>query len=210
MKDILVLFGLLLDKEGEDGGAGGAPQDPPKDPEPPQDPEPSGDFPKTQAELDAIVEKRLARDRKDREDAAAEQAKKDAMSETERLKAEKEAAEQKAQTAETAAQQRILTSEARSIALESGVSKEAAPYLLKAVQDQLAKVTFKDGEPVESELKTVIDTALKAMPGFTQAKKQDLGGGSNPGTSTVPQDLDKAAKGGDITAINAAFDALLK
>src|SRR5690625_570642 len=61
----------------------------------------------TQAELNAMIQRRLTRAQKQWEADAEEARKRANMDETERLKAEKEEAERKAQDAQTAANQRI-------------------------------------------------------------------------------------------------------
>ncbi|WP_313640086.1 scaffolding protein [Paenibacillus sp.] len=131
------------------------------DPDPNPTPDPTPDKTFTQADLDRIVADRLARDRKGREDyddiktkltalerSEADRAKAE-MTAAERLEAEKAEALKKAQEAEdrstareTAANQRIINAEFKSLAREANVPADRLAAALKLAD--LSAVTVDD------------------------------------------------------------------
>lgn len=134
----------------------------------------------TQVELDAIIERRLARDRKEREKAAEEEKKKASMTETERLKAEKEEADKKAQAAQEAADQRIIKAELKVQAAELGVEPEKLAYITKLADISGIEVT--DGEPDSKAIKKAVEAVIKDLPELVGGKRNgSIGGGANPG-----------------------------
>lgn len=179
---------------------------PEPDPQPTPDPTPEPEKTFSQAELDEIVAKRLARDRKGREDydevkaklAALEQAeeerKKAAMTETERLAAELEEARKKAQEAEeaksaalTSANQRLINAEFKTLAREANIPAERLEAALKLAE--LSEVTVDDYGNVIGA-KEAVD-ALVAAHGYLVEKAQPKPIGSPSGGNGDPQDKTK-------------------
>ena len=145
---------------GEGGGNDSEPtggNDPATDPTP----EPGKTF--TQEQLDEIISKRLARERKQWEQQIEEERKKAAMTEAERLKAEKEEAERKAQDAQTAANQRIINAEAKVLAVSLGVKPERVAYALK-LADLSAVEVDENGDPDADAIKAAIEAVINDLP----------------------------------------------
>lgn len=124
----------------------------------------------SQAELDAVISKRLARERKNWEKEAEDKAKKAAMTEAERLKAEKEEAERKAEATVKAANAKLISAEVLSTAATMGLNAKAALKLVDMdgiEMDDAGKITG-----VEAALKA----ALKEFPFLkSDDKAQALG-----------------------------------
>ena len=188
----------------------------------------------TQADLDALIQREKARAKKpfaDYDDIKAErerlkeaeEARKLAdMSDKERLEAEKQTALEKAQAAEesrdkalTAANQRLIKSEFRAIARESGIRADALDDAFK-LADTSAVSVDDDGNVIG--VKDVIEALVKDKPYLAeQAKKEpkSIGNPSNPnvdqGAKTAEQLLkeaaEKARKSGRIED-NVAYAAL--
>jgi hypothetical protein len=117
----------------------------------------------TQAELDEIIGKRLARERKDWLRQLEDETKKAAMTEGEKLKTEKEEAEKKAASAEAAANKRAIRAEAKVQALAAGIKAERLDHALKLAD--LAEITVgDDGEPDANAVKKAIDAIVKDFP----------------------------------------------
>lgn len=117
----------------------------------------------TQDELDAIIAKRLARERKAWEQQLEEERKKAAMTEGERLRAEKEEAERRAQEAQASANQRLINAEARVQAVTLGIRPERVAYALKLAD--LSAVDVDDsGNPDEAAIKAALEAVLKDLP----------------------------------------------
>jgi len=142
----------------------------------------------TQDELDAILAKRLARERKAWEQQIEEERKKAAMTEAERLKAEKEEAERKAQAAQEAANRRLINAEARVQAVALGVKPERVDYALRLADLSSVEVD-ENGNPDAAGIKAAIEAVLKDLPelkGQTAANKSggEFPGGGGTGTKT--------------------------
>lgn len=136
----------------------------------------------TQTELDAIIEKRLARDRKDREKTAEEEKKKAAMTEVEKLKAEKDEADKKAQSTQEAADQRVIKAELKVQAAALGVKPEKLSYVVKLAD--LSGIEVTDGEPDAKAVKKAVEAVIKDLPELTGGSSRGnggVGGGANPG-----------------------------
>src|SRR5690606_24567870 len=139
----------------------------------------------TQAELDAIIAKRLARERKAWEQQLEEERRKAAMTEAERLKAEKEEAERRAQEAQQQAAQRLVQAEAKVVAVELGVKPDRIPYVLRLAD--LSSVDVGDDGVVDAkELRDAIEAVLRDVP--------ELKGSMVPGKSGA----DFSASGGTV------------
>lgn len=128
-------------------------------------------------------EAELAKERKKWEAEFAakvdEERKKAAMTETERLKAEKEAAEKKAQDAMRTANERLLRAEVKATAVALDIVDPDAAY---ALMDRDAVSVAEDGttQGVEDALKALI----KDKPYLLRQKgAQSVGGATNPAAS---------------------------
>lgn len=117
----------------------------------------------TQDELDAILAKRLARERKAWEQQIEEERKKQQMSVEERLKAEKEEAEKRAQAAQEAANQRLIHAEARVQAVTLGIKPERIAYALK-LADLSGVEVDEQGNPDAAAIKSALEAVLNDLP----------------------------------------------
>lgn len=157
-----------------DGGGSGDDQ---KDDKPEDGPdskgEDGGNKTFTQDELDAIIDKRLKRERKKWQDTVESEKKKAQMTEQERLKAEKEEAEKRVTEAEKRANQRLIRAEAKAMAAELGVKSERVNYLLKLAD--LDGVEVDDGEVDASAVKTAVQQVVKDMPELIGKKAGNTG-----------------------------------
>lgn len=117
----------------------------------------------TQEELDAIIAKRLARERKAWEQQLEEERRKAQMTEAERLKAEKEEAERRAKEAEAAANQRLIQAEAKVVALELGIKPERVAYAIRLAN--LSDVEVGENGKVDTKaLKAALEQVIKDIP----------------------------------------------
>jgi alanyl-tRNA synthetase len=199
MKDLLKRFDLQLFADGGDPDAGddggNEPQDPAGDDGDPKETESDDTTPKpegktfTQDDLDKIIQKRLARERKQWEQQLEEERKKAAMSEAERLKAEKEEAEKRAQEAISKANELLLKAEVKQVAVELGIVDPDAAYLLMDRED----IEVKDGAVAGA--KEALEQLLEAKPWLKRApEKPAVGTGSNPGKSDLEPTPEQIAK----------------
>ena len=117
----------------------------------------------TQAELDAIIAKRLARERKAWEQQLEEERRKAAMTEAERLRAEKEEAERRAQEAQQQAAQRLVQAEAKVVAMELGVKPDRIPYVLR-LADLSSVDVDENGQVDATALRAAIEAVLRDVP----------------------------------------------
>jgi len=165
----------------------------------------------TQAEIDKIVqrEKRKAADaeRKRIED----EAKTAAMSETDKLRTEKDAAEKSAQAAINAANQRLVQADAKVAALELGAKPDRVAALLRLAD--LSDVEVDDKGVVDTAaVKDALSAVLSEYPEFkagesssdttTNTRTTKVGGGSNPSSGTksltLDEQYDAAQKAGNV------------
>jgi hypothetical protein len=187
---------LLFGVEG-DPGASGAGKDPNagggKDPNGGGDPNKGKDpnvggggdskLSMTQAELDSIIIKRLAREQKAWETKLEDEKKKAAMTEAERLKAEKEEAEKKTKDIQTAVNSRIARTEFKIAAQAAGVPADRLDAAVKLADLSEVVPDEKTGEIPKKALDDAVKATIKANP-FLQGivgKGGGVGGGTNPG-----------------------------
>lgn len=130
----------------------------------------------TQADLDAAVEKRLARERKKWE---RESKQPPAGKSSEGEKSGEGTQQEKDDSAEkiSKANARLVKSEAKAAAIAAGVKPEKVPYVVKLADLDGIDVDDDDG-PDSDAIKKAIDKVLKDMPEF---KAQAAGGGSGTG-----------------------------
>lgn len=149
----------------------------------------------SQEELDAIVTKRLAREQKAWESKLEEEKKKASMTEQEKLKAAAEEAEKKGKTAVAAANQRLVTAEAKIQASALGANPDKISYIIKLAD--LSGVTVGDNGEVDIKaVKQAVEDVLKELPELKSAGAGGFNLGGNPGS--------KGASGGMNAFIRAA------
>lgn len=135
----------------------------------------------TQEELDAIIAKRLNREKKNWESDLEKERQKAQMTEAEKLKAEKEEAEKKSKTVLDSANQRLITAEAKVQAAALGVNPDKISYVLKLADLSGVEVDDK-GEVDTKAAMQAVEAVLKALPELKGAAGH--GGfnmGGNPG-----------------------------
>ena len=171
------------------------PTDPPGDPTPPNDPpvDPPKTF--TQEDLDKIISKRLDRAQKEWQTQLEDEKKKAAMTEAERLKAEKDEALSKAAKTEQAANQRLISAESKIVAAELGVNPKRINHLLK-LADLSAVVVDESGNIDTQAIKQSIEAVLADFPEL-KGNGSAVGGSGNPAGasgSNNPTDFRNASK----------------
>jgi hypothetical protein len=139
------------------------------DPDEGNNTEPTPEKTFTQTELDAVISKRLARERKAWEEQLEEEKKKVAMTEVEKLKAESEAKVKEWQEKYQTVAEKAKQAEVKAVAAELGVIDPEAAFLL--VQNELTD---------EADPKEVLTKLLESKPYLK--KRTDIGAPSNPGT----------------------------
>jgi hypothetical protein len=117
----------------------------------------------TQAELDAMIEKRQARDRAKWEKETKDAAEKAKMDEATRLTAEKAEAEAKATEATARANTRLVTAEAKLAAAAAGVPADRVAAFVKLADLSDIEVDD-DGEIDAKALTKVVKSTLDANP----------------------------------------------
>jgi hypothetical protein len=141
----------------------------------------------TQSEVDQLLKRRLYRERKKWEDEAAEQKKLAEMTEAERYKAEVEAVRKESQERLRATQQRIVTSEAKSAALNANVRSDRLEAVMR-LADLSDVDVYDDGGFDEKAVQRVIQSVVDQYPEFTT---QQQGYGNAPDASRrnpIPDD----------------------
>jgi hypothetical protein len=126
----------------------------------------------TQDELDAIISKRLARERKAWEAQLEEERKKAQMTEAEKAKAEAEEKIKEWESKVKAANERILKAEVKAAAAEMGI-----------VDPEVAFLMIKDNVDEDlSNIKQLLEDLIKQKP-YLKKSPANIGGGTNPGAS---------------------------
>lgn len=156
----------------------------------------TGDGPKlSQAEVDAIVQKRLGEARKSWERDAKTAADRAQMDEAERLKAEKADAEAAAQTATTKANERLVKADAKIAAQAAGANPKRIDALLRLVD--LTDITVDDDGNVDTKaLQAAITKGLDEYPEFKAGEggKGGPSGGDFNGDSSRTWTRDEISK----------------
>jgi hypothetical protein len=174
---------------GTDGGAGGSggSDDGGEGNEPPTKTE-SKTF--TQEDVDALIGKRLAQERRQWEADAKQAAEREKMDEAERLKAEKADAEKAAADRVAAANQTLVKADAKVAAIAAGVKAERIDAFLRHV-DTADIAVDDDGSVDGAAVKAAVDKALadvpefKAAPGTPGRSGGELDGGGTDKPSTL-------------------------
>lgn len=136
----------------------------------------------TQDELDAVISKRLARERKTWEKQMDEERQKAAMTESERLAAEKAEAEKKADEAMGRANRILITAEAKAVAAELGVLPERLSYAVRLAD--LDAIEAEDGEVDTASIKAAMQKVITDLPELKRQTTKDIGSATNPGTKS--------------------------
>jgi hypothetical protein len=129
----------------------------------------------TQAELDTIISREKAKAKKAALEEAQAEAQKAQMTEAERLKTERDEAQQAAKTAQAAADQRVITMEAKLAALAAGADPDQIDYVLRLVD--LTDVAVTDGQadvPAISAAVAKVKNDLPALFGVQQAGQANV------------------------------------
>ena len=121
----------------------------------------------TQDELDAVISRRLERERKVWEKKIEDEKKKAAMTESERLKTEKEEAEKKADEVTQRANQRLIRSEVIAQATKMNIVDADAAF---ALMDR-DSITVDDTTDAVTGVKEALTILVKAKPYLIQKDK---------------------------------------
>jgi hypothetical protein len=178
----------------------------------------------TREEYEKGVQRRLARqERKLREDLkteAEEQAKRERMDETTRLRTEKEESERKAQAVVKAAQDKLVLAEAKAQAAALGVPQDSLKYISRLVDISDVDVDV-DGTPDEEAIREAVEQVLKDVPALAQREPppeiEDGLGPQDPRSPIMPVGRDRTpdasrggAGGGSNPDLNAVFNRRLR
>jgi hypothetical protein len=216
---MLTRFGfrtLLLDDAPADGG-GGKPAETVATLEA-KPPDVSQERTFTQSELNDLIGKTRAEERKKAKQEADDEARKAAMTEAERLKSEKDAAVKTAADAETRANARVIKSELKVALAQANLKPERMDYALRLID--LESVGVEDGEPDAKAIQAVVKKIqsdvpeLFAVPGTSKAGSEDFSKrqtGEPPITSREQiQNMDIAEKKKRQPEIDAYYISLKK
>lgn len=153
-----------------------------------KDPDDAGDKKFTQDDLDDAVEKRLARERRKWERDHPE-AKKAGDEKKDQDKDDKSADDGSAAKI-AAANQKLVQSEAKSVALTLGVKSDRVAYAVRMAD--LSKIDVDDELGVDGEaLKKAIEQVLKDIPELKPTEEQKKGSGFKVGADGNKSDKDK-------------------
>lgn len=164
------------DGTGEDDDAAGEETDPDGDNDDGDEGDGEGGQPSfTQADVDAAIEKRLARERKQWEAKLEDEKKKASLEETERLKLEKDQAEQAAQETTETAKQALVRSKAEVVAVQVGANPERVAQVVKLAD--LADIDVDDDFTVDAKaVKKAIEQVLSDVPELKASKTASRSG----------------------------------
>ncbi|MDE5415491.1 capsid assembly scaffolding protein Gp46 family protein [Alkalihalobacterium chitinilyticum] len=140
----------------------------------------------SQQDLDDIITKRLARERKQWEKALEEERKKANMDELERVRHEKEEAEKKATESSLKASEKLVLAEAKVQALALGIEAKKLNYVLKLADLEVPELVTEEGEVYEKGVKMAIKAIVTDFPELVSKPEVSKGGsdfskGSNKG-----------------------------
>lgn len=140
-------------------------------------------LPKTQADLDRIIQREKAKAQKQAKEELETAARQAQMTEAERLKAEKDAAVKETEALKTSTNNLLIVAEARVQAMSLGARAETLDYIIKMADLEGIEVT--DGkanavaiQAVIAKIKTDVPT-LFGMPGQPNAGVNFQGGGAD-------------------------------
>ena len=124
----------------------------------------------TQDELDKIINKRLAREKKNWQSTIEEEKKKASMTEVEKLKSEKDEVIKKAKGIMQNANQKLLKAETKNLATEMGIVDSDIAFMLLNKDD----LVDENGEIDASELKKQLEEIIKNKPYLKQNQSNNL------------------------------------
>jgi len=136
----------------------------------------------TQAELDAIVKREKAKQEKATKAEAEEAARVAALSETDRLKAEKVAADAKTTAAIETGKAALVRADAKLAAVVAGASIEKAPLVLRLAD--LSDIDVTDDVPDAVAIKAAIEKVKAEVPELFVAAGTERSGGDFQGGSS--------------------------
>lgn len=161
--------------------------------------------PEQQAHIDKLLNdqfgKGAAKGAKEREAAIAEYLTQQGLSETDRLKAEKDAAEQRAQQVTETANQRLVLADAKVAAVTAGAKSDRVAALLKLVDlsdigvDDAGNV---DAKAIEKAVKKGLDEypEFKAVDGKTGKSSTEMNGNGGKAPAKTLEDAVNARLNG--------------
>lgn len=142
---------------------------------------PDDDKKLSQDEVNAIVTKRLARERKAWEKEQEEKRKKEQMTAEEKARAEREEAQRERDAARAEAAQARVEAAAERAALAAGVDPKRVERFMRLVD--LSDESLQDeGKPDKKAIEAAIASALEDVPEFKrEGEPKKIGNSSNPG-----------------------------
>lgn len=151
----------------------------------------------TQADLDAKIEARLARERKEFTKQLEAERAKSGLSDVERLKKEAEEAKTAANTVLKSANGRVAMAKAEAIAATLGVREALIPKIVKLAADDLLEVKFDDdGRPDANAIQAAIKAVIKDMPEVVGKRGGNIDGGANGNNSSGAKTMDDYIRSG--------------
>lgn len=168
-------------------------QDPPADPPAAVDDAPKVEM--TQAELDALIAKRLGQERKQLQKEMDEAAARASMDEVDRLKAEKADAEKAAEAARIAASERAVKADLKVAAVFAKVDPEKVDRFIKVADFDPTDLLDDDGNPDADAIAKAVKKAAAEWPEFavpTGANGRSAGDMSRNATASKPSTLEEA------------------
>lgn len=176
----------------DDGSGAGSNPPPANDGDPPEDPPKAndgaendaegsgGDEPRfTQAQVDALIDKRIGRERSKLERDLKAMAERDGMDEAERLKAEKVDAEKAAADARREVLVERVTTRAARSALTAGVKADRVDRFMRLVDLSDLEALTADGKPDDDAITKAVADTLADVPEFAAKASQPPTGGAD-------------------------------
>ncbi|PKM78530.1 MAG: hypothetical protein CVU90_01985 [Firmicutes bacterium HGW-Firmicutes-15] len=165
----------------------------------------------TQAQLDDVITKRLAREKKAWEKTLEEEKAKAAMTETERFQSEKLEAQKLLADSQAKANQKLLHAEIRVQSISLGVTENKLTYLSRLIDITDPNLLDANGDVDDKAVKAAVSKILQDIPEL--ASKTPSKGGSdfsagNPKSITKEQFTSLSYK--DRIALKASNPALYK
>lgn len=153
----------------------------------------------SQDEVNAIVQKRLKRERKAWEDERAEAERRAKMDAEERAKLEREEAEKAANERVSLANQRVIRADAKGIASELGVKPERVSAVLDLADLSDVEVSDETNEADTGEIRGALSAVLEKYPEFRVPEYGTAPGNRKHAETKAPTGMD--------AEIQAALDA---
>lgn len=178
------------------GDGDGTPSDPPAGDPPPPPPDPAGDKTAdgtfTQAEVDALIAKRLGRERANTEKFLKDAAERESLDESDRLKAEKADAEKAADEARREVLAERVSLAAERAALAAKVNPERVDRFLRMVDLSDLDSLTADGKVDADAIAKAVAATLEDVPEFGAGAPKPPGGGDFSGSGGAPKQWTRA------------------